>query len=190
MPPPRNPTKTVSQGTIPRAWAMSMAGESRDQKAAATITPPASPSMASITFWLGRRMRNTTQAPSAVKAQVSRVATSACSGKASWARLSSITFLLGINCPGLGWAQAGTLYPMRPGGKRVPVAVGRGRNLWGSCRGPEEARSFGHRFRLFIIECIAYHLSIFERKCRFCCIFGKYVVYSFYPYQMGGAYHG
>ena len=187
MPPPRNPTKTVSQGTIPRAWAMSMAGESRDQKAAATITPPASPSMASITFWLGRRMRNTTQAPSAVKAQVSRVAISACRGKASWARLSSITFLLGINCPSLGWAQAGTLYPMSPkgtgcllpseGGERSGEAVG-------------DRRKPNHFFRLFIIARIAYRLSIFERKCRFCCIFGKYVVYSFYPYQMGGAYHG
>ena len=52
--------------------------------------------------------------------------------------------------PGMG--PGGDTVSYEPKGSRVPVAVGRGRNLWGSCRGPEEARSFGHRFLLFIIE--------------------------------------
>ena len=169
---------------------MSMAGESRDQKAVATITPPASPSMASITFWLGRRMRNTTQAPSAVKAQVSRGGHQRLQWESELGKAVKHNIPPRDQLPQPGMGPGGDTVSYEPKGNRVPVAVGRGRNLWGSCRGPEEARSFGHRFRLFIIECIAYRLSIFERKCRFCCIFGKYVVYSFYPYQMGGAYHG
>ena len=68
------PISAVSQGFIPREADISMEGESRDQKAAATITPPVNPSMASITFRLGCRMKKTTQAPREVSAQVNSVA--------------------------------------------------------------------------------------------------------------------
>ena len=82
-PPPIKPISAVLQGHIPSSSAMSIEGESRDQNEAATITPPASPSMASITFRLGLRKRKTTQAPKLVKAQVISVAHKACTGPAS-----------------------------------------------------------------------------------------------------------
>jgi hypothetical protein len=57
-----------------------MAGWSRDQKEAATITPAAKPSMASMAFlWMGRK-KKTSAAPNAVMPQVKIVANKACAG--------------------------------------------------------------------------------------------------------------
>ena len=55
----------------------SIEGARRDQKLAATITPPVNPSMPSNHFRCISLKKNTNEAPAAVKAQVNVVATKA-----------------------------------------------------------------------------------------------------------------
>ena len=73
--PDRKPRVTTSQGGRPPIFsAQTMAGCSNDQKLAAIITPEAKPSMRFIILALGDRKKATVAAPSAVTAQVPRVA--------------------------------------------------------------------------------------------------------------------
>ncbi len=80
MPPPRNPSAAWSHaGTAPPPCsAISIPGASSDQKLAATMTPPANPSIPSRIFRFTSRARKTALAPSAVTPHVNSPASSAC----------------------------------------------------------------------------------------------------------------
>jgi hypothetical protein len=77
-PPRRNPTKAGNQTGRSFPSDISMAGESRDQKLAAIITPAANPSIASRTFLSSSLKKITRAAPAAVMNQVKSPAISAC----------------------------------------------------------------------------------------------------------------
>ena len=55
-----------------------IAGDNKDQKLAAIITPPVKPKAASKTFLLADLKKNTREAPRAVKTHVNKPATKAC----------------------------------------------------------------------------------------------------------------
>jgi len=77
-PPSKNPITAGSHGISPIDSDNSMAGESKDQKLAAIITPAAKPSIESRTFLLISLKKKTIAAPSAVIPQVKRVAKKVC----------------------------------------------------------------------------------------------------------------
>ena len=72
-----NPDTTVKAAFIPSVSDNSTEGKSRDQKAAAIITPPAKASIESMIFLSGFLKTNTSDAPAAVILQVNKVAISA-----------------------------------------------------------------------------------------------------------------
>ena len=76
-PPAIKPIVTISQGTIFKFRAISIAGEINEKKDAAIMTPAANPSIASITPFLIFLKKNTKEAPKAVTPQVNVVAISA-----------------------------------------------------------------------------------------------------------------
>ena len=77
-PPRRNPTRAGNQTGRSFPSDISRAGESRDQKLAAIITPAANPSIASRTFLSSSLKKITRAAPAAVMNHVKRPAIRAC----------------------------------------------------------------------------------------------------------------
>ena len=75
--PPKNPIAATNHAGNDEFSAISIAGANKDQKLAAIITPAANPSIVLRTRWLISLKKNTIAAPSAVSAQVIRVANSA-----------------------------------------------------------------------------------------------------------------
>ena len=76
-PPVKKPRKATAQEFIFKFSAISIPGESNDQKDAAIITPAANPSIPSIIVLLIFLKKKTTDAPSIVTNQVNNVAMSA-----------------------------------------------------------------------------------------------------------------